>query len=441
MSDINLTKKQTIAWKYLMDNETKEILFGSGAGSGKSLLGCLWVTTMCIKYPNTRYLIGRAVLTQLRLTTLRTLMETFKIMGLKTETHYSYNQQTNVIKFYNDSEIILKDMASSPSDPQFDSLGSLEITGAFIDEATQIPQMAYHIIKSRIRFKLTENNLVGKLFLSCNPHQGYLKRMFYIPFIEGNLESHKKFVMATATDNPHLPEQYIETLNSLPQQQRQRLLLGSWDYEQDKDSLFDYDSISSSIFKNSPSVEHKKYMTVDIARFGDDRSVVMIWSDLCLISCHIYKKLSTVDLSNEIKELIKTYGIHPRNVILDSDGVGGGVADIIKGTNFINNSKPLYEQNFSNLKSQCYVKLSELFKEGRISINLMDSSIIDDLTQELLAIKLKDVDKDNKVSVQSKDEVKKILGKSPDLSDCMMMRMLMEIKSNKSTARYSISFV
>ena len=35
--NLNLTKKQTIAWKYLFDNETKEILFGSGAGSGKKI--------------------------------------------------------------------------------------------------------------------------------------------------------------------------------------------------------------------------------------------------------------------------------------------------------------------------------------------------------------------------------------------------------------------
>ena len=213
MSDINLTKKQSIAWKYLMDSETKEVLFGSGAGSGKSFLGCLWVTTMCLKYTGVRYLIGRAVLAQLRLTTLRTLLETFKVMGLSSDKHYTYNQQTNVISFYNGSEIILKDMASSPSDPQMDSLGSLEITGAFLDEATQISQMAYHIIKSRIRFKLNEYKIIGKLFLSCNPHQGYLKSEFYIPYVEDRLEPTKKFVMATAMDNPNLPEQYLETLN------------------------------------------------------------------------------------------------------------------------------------------------------------------------------------------------------------------------------------
>jgi hypothetical protein len=126
---------------------------------------------------------------------------------------------------------------------------------------------------------------------------------------------------------------------------------------------------------------------------------------------------------------------------VDSDGVGGGVADQIKGTNFVNNSSPLHGQNFLNLKSQCYVKLSELFKEGKISLNILDPSMIDELTQELLSVKLKNMDKDNKVGVQSKDEMKKILGKSPDLSDALMMGIYFQIKNLKATNRYAISFV
>jgi hypothetical protein len=167
----------------------------------------------------------------------------------------------------------------------------------------------------------------------------------------------------------------------------------------------------------------------------------MIWSGLVVLDCKIYTKLSTVELSSEIKDLIRSHGIHPSNVIVDSDGVGGGVADQIRGTNFVNNSSALHKQNFSNLKSQCYVKLSELFNEGKMSLNLMDPTVIDDLTQELLAVKLKDVDKDNKVSVHSKDEMKKVLGKSPDLSDALMMRMYWEVKNLKTTGRYAVAFI
>lgn len=439
--NINLTKKQGQAWKLLMDNTTNEVLYGGSAGAGKSWLGCLWVTTLCLQYAGIRCLIGRTVLQQLKLTTLNTLFETLQSMGLKSGEHYVYNGQSNVITFTNKSEIVLKDLQFQPSDPNFDSLGGLELTAVFVDEAAQISNLAYNILKSRIRFKLNEYNLQPKILLTCNPGQVWLKKVFYLPYIQDTLPQNMAFVPALPLDNPHLPASYIEMLKSLPSAQRKRLLEGDWNYMDESDNLFDFDSISDSVFKLSPLSTDKKYISVDVARFGSDRSVAIVWNGLVVLECLVYSKLSTTELSGQIRELIQKYGVHPNNVIVDSDGVGGGVADQIRGTNFVNNARPLHEQNFSNLKSQCYVKLSELFKEGKISLNIMDPTTIDELTQELLAIKLKDVDRDNKVAVQSKEEMKKILGKSPDLSDALMMRMYYEIKNSKATGRYALAFV
>ena len=439
--NIKLTKKQGQAWKLLMNNTTNEVLYGGSAGAGKSWLGCLWITTLCLQYPGIRCLIGRTVLQQLKMTTLNTLFETLSSMGLKSNEHYTYNGQSNTITFKNKSEIILKDLQFQPSDPNFDSLGGLELTAVFVDEAAQISQLAYNILKSRIRFKLDQYTLVPKILMTTNPGQVWLKKVFYLPYIQDQLPNNMAFVPALPLDNPHLPASYIEMLKSLPPAQRKRLLEGDWNYMDESDNLFDFDSISNSVFTNVPQPTDKKYISVDVARFGSDRSVAVVWSGLVVLEIYIYTKLSTVELSSEIKELIGKYGVHPSNVIVDSDGVGGGVADQIRGTNFVNNSSPLHNQNFSNLKSQCYVKLSELFKEGKISLNILEPSITDELTQELLAVKLKDVDKDNKVAVQSKDDMKKVLGKSPDLSDALMMRMYYEIKNMKTTGRYSIAFI
>ena len=439
--DINLTKKQSIAWKLLFDDKTNEILYGGSAGAGKSWLGCLWIVTICLRHEGVRCLIGRTVLQQLKLTTLNTLFETLQAMGLKSGDHYTYNGQSNVITFFNKSEIVLKDLAYQPSDPNYDSLGGLELTAVFVDEAAQIPQLAYNILKSRIRFKLNEFNLIPKILMTCNPGQVWLKKVFYLPYNDNTLEPNKAFVPALPLDNPHLPASYIEMLKSLPPGQRRRLLEGDWNYEMEADSLFDFDDISASIFKHSPKADDKKYISVDVARFGTDRSVACVWVGLTIVEVLVYTKLSTVELSSEIRNLIAKYGVHPGQVIVDSDGVGGGVSDQLRGTNFVNNAKALHNQNFANLKSQCYVKLSELFKEGRISINVLDTSLVDDLTQELLAVKLKDVDKDNKVQVGSKDDMKKVLGKSPDISDALMMRMYYEIKNLKATGRYSMAYI
>jgi phage terminase large subunit len=438
--DLNLTKKQSETFKILLDKTHREVLYGGAKGSGKSYLGTVWVLYMCLTYPGIRALIGRTVLTQLRVTTIKTLLDLFKNCGI-TQEHYTYNQQSNELKFFNGSEIVFRDLQYNPSDPNYDSLGGLELTIAFIDEVAQVSRQAYDVVRSLLRYKINEHNLKPTLFMSCNPSQSWLKQEFYLPTIQGTIEEHKIFVQALPTDNPHLPKEYLEILRSLPPKQMKRLYLGDWNYETESDSLFDFDEITSSVFKIVPQPTDKRYMSVDVARFGSDRSVVVIWSGLVVLEVFIYTKLSTTELSSEIRELIQKYGIHPSNIVVDSDGVGGGVADQIRGQNFVNNSSPLHGQNYSNLKSQCYVKLSELFKENKISLNVMDPNVIDDLTQELLSVRLKDTDKDNKVSVHSKEEMKKILGKSPDISDAIMMRMLFEVKNQKTTGKYSISFI
>jgi hypothetical protein len=443
MPDVKLTKRQTIAWEYLYDDVTNEVLFGGSAGGSKSTLGCIWIVSLCIQHPGIRCLIGRTVLSTLKQTTFKTLMEVLgpKFMNLQSPNHYNYNAQSNVVTFYNGSEIILKDLEDKPSDVNKDSLGGLELTAIFVDEAVQISQLTYNILKSRIRFKLDEYNLIPKMLLTCNPSNNWVKKVFYIPWIEDRLEPAKKFVPSLPTDNPHLPQSYLDLLQTLPQEQRKRLLMGDWNYSEDIGALFDFDSITKTAFRFAPKPEDKKYICIDVARFGGDSTVISIWVGLTIIEVIRYNKLDGNTLYNEVNNLIAKHQIHPSQVIADSDGVGGFLVDRLRCTSFVNNARPLHEQNFTNLKSQCYTKLADLIKEGKISINVMDPGIVDELTQQLLAIKLKDVDKDGKVGVIGKDEMKRILGVSPDIADSIMLRMYYEVKHLKNTAKYAIGFI
>ena len=103
MPDIKLTKRQTIAWDYLMDNTTNELVFGGSAGGGKSMLASLWLMTMCLKYPGIRTLLGRTTLSSLKQTSLNTLFEVLKMGGMEADKHYTYNGQSNTITFNNKS--------------------------------------------------------------------------------------------------------------------------------------------------------------------------------------------------------------------------------------------------------------------------------------------------------------------------------------------------
>ena len=424
-----------------MDNKTNIITYGGSAGGGKSFVGCLWIITLCLQHAGIRCLIGRSVLAQLKMTTLNTLFETLERMDLKPNEHFVYNAQSNVLTFNNKSTIVLKDLAYYPSDPLFSSLGGYELTAIFIDEASEISRMAYDILRSRLRFKLKEYNLIPKILMTCNPAQVWIKSEFYQPFVEGTLPENMAFVPALPYDNHYLPESYIEMLKTLPEISRRRLLEGDWNYLDASDAITNFDDISKCIYKFQPNMNDKKYLTIDVARFGADRSVIGVWIGLVLVDVHIFTKLSTTELATEIKSIMAANGIHPTNCITDADGVGGGVADQIRGTNFVNNAAPFNKENFTNLKSQCYIKLAELFKEGEISINIIRPDLVDELTQELLSVKLKNVDKDNKIGVQSKDDMKKALGRSPDLADMLAMRMYPIVKQHKGSGRYSISFI
>ena len=442
MPDIKLTKRQTVAFDYLMDNTTSEICFGGSAGGGKSMLACLWLLTMCLKYPGIRTLLGRTTLSALKQTSLVTLFEVFKMSGLIANEHYTFNGQSNTVIFQNKSEIILKDLEYKPSDPQYDALAGIEVSCIVIEESSQVTRMAYNILKSRLRYKLTEFGIIGKILMTTNPSQNFIKKEFYIPYSEGTLEPNKKFIPSLPLDNPHLPQTYLDMLNTLPSEQRKRLLLGDWNYNEELDTLFQFDDIVSSTFKNTPNGADKKYISIDVARFGGDSTVVTIWAGLTIVEIIRYNKLDGDSLYRNITELIAKHGIHPSQVIADSDGVGGFLVDRLRCTSFVNNARPLHEQNFTNLKSQCYVKLADLIKEGRISINIFDPSIVDELTQQLLAVKLKDVEKDGKIGVIGKDQMKRLLGdRSPDLADSIMLRMYYEVKNLKSTGKYSIAFV
>jgi phage terminase large subunit len=52
------------------------------------------------------------------------------------------------------------------------------------------------------------------------------------------------------------------------------------------------------------------------------------------------------------------------------------------------------------------------------------------LIEELEQVRTKDADKDNKLQILPKDTIKAIIGRSPDYSDAMAMRIFYEIDSN-----------
>ena len=422
------TRTQEQAIKYLFDNTTNDILFGGAAGGGKSYIGCSWLILLCLKYPATRFLMGRSKLDNLKKTTLNTFFEVCGKWGITSGKHFNFNAGSNIIKFYNDSEILLKDLFHYPADPNYDSLGSLEITGAFIDEANQITEKAKNIVNSRIRYKLDIYGLIPKLLLTCNPSKNWTYTQYYRPSKENKLEPHKKFIQSLVDDNPYISKHYKGQLDKLDEISKQRLLYGNWEYDANQDNLINYNSIINLFTQTG--VEGEKYITCDVARFGNDKTVIMYWEGLHIKKIKTFLKSSVTQIVEEIKQQQRIEGENLKNINVDEDGVGGGVVDVLRCQGFLNGGKVINKENYQNLKTQCYYKLADMVNKGQVGITTQDITQRNEIIEELEQVRSKDMDKDGKLKLIPKENIRSIIGRSPDYSDAIMMRMYYELNPN-----------
>lgn len=419
--ELSLTNKQNEAAYYLKDNTTTEILYGGGAGGGKSALGVLWLMDMCTNYPDTRWLMGRAKLKSLKETTLNTFFELSTKLGLSKL--WEYKAQSGVILWHNGSEILLKDLFYYPSDPNFDDLGSLEISGAFIDEVNQINIKARNIVKSRIRYRLDEYGLMPKMLMTCNPSKNWVYKDYYKPYKDKQLPKHRMFIPSLLEDNPHISKHYKDNLENIDEVSKQRLLYGNWEYDDNPAKMINYENILA-LWKNKAE-RGQKYITCDVARMGNDKSVIMLWDGLVVEEVKIIDKSDLQFLGNAIKEIKHRWSVANSNIIVDEDGVGGGVVDFLNVKGFVNNKAALNKENYQNLKTQCYYVLAKMINQKEIQVK--PTIIQETLIAELEQVQTYKMDTDGKLMIMPKDKVKEALGRSPDMSDAMMMRMYYEI--------------
>ena len=430
-----ITSKQAEALNYLADNITSEILYGGSAGNGKSYLGCGWLISCCFAYPGSRYLLGRSVMKQLKQSTLLTFFDVCKTWGLKRDVDYTYKELEGIITFLqNGSQVFLKDLAYYPSDPEYDSLGSTEYTGAFIDEASQITAKAKNVVMSRLRYKVDEFKIIPKLLMSCNPAKNFLYLEFYKPSKDGTLAPGRAFVPALPGDNPFLPSTYIDTLLKLDKVSKDRLLFGNWEYDSDENNLIIYDALVD-LFTNSIETTKEKWCIVDVARFGSDKTVISLWKGLEWYSVQVLVKQDGQVIEDSIKAILRDEMIPYSHCIIDEDGIGGGVLDHLKGAKGFVAQRPAFPNKmtgkpdgFRNVKTQCAYYLSELINSHQIAITWVNDAYRNLFIEEAEQVKRANVDKEGKLEIEPKSKMKELLGRSPDLLDTAIMRMWFEFE-------------
>lgn len=353
------------------------------------------------------------------------------------ENDWKLNGQYNYIEFRNGSRIDLLDLALKPSDPLFERFGSLEYSDGAIEEAGEVPFAAYDTLKSRVSRHLNkELNIIANTLITGNPKKNWTHREFYSLWKKGELPKDKVFIQSLYGDNPYTADTYGLQLSRIKDKiTKQRLMLGNWDYDADPTTLMDYDAIID-LFTNYAEESKEKYLVSDVARFGKDKTTISLWQGLKAYKILTYKKQGIDQTIEVIKQLAIDEEIPYSHILVDEDGIGGGVVDGLRGIKgFIANTASLKDPkevldkltNYKNLKSQCAYKLADYVNTHKIAARTEDEEVKGMLVEELEQIKSKDPDKDNKLSIISKEEVKEAIGRSPDYSDLFLMRMYFEL--------------
>ena len=160
---------------------------------------------------------------------------------------------------------------------------------------------------------------------------------------------------------------------------------------------------------------------VDVARFGADRSVILLRRGDRVEDIRALRQMDTMQLAGWVAAAIRE--CNPAQVFVDEIGVGAGVVDRlrelghpVRGVNVAHKARQ--EGLFVNLRAEGYWTLRQRFMSGSISIP--DDS---QLAGELATLRY-GYDSQGRIRMESKDDMRRRGLPSPDKADALMLAFL-----------------
>lgn len=251
----------------------------------------------------------------------------------------------------------------------------------------------------------------------------------------------------TTKDNPHISRDEIQKAETELDHDtfRQEFLA---EYLDNQGALFKYDSLVD-VFSNSITKTDDKYLIVDIADDGSDKTIFSFWEGLEEYRRDKFERLNTESIISKVREYAQIHHIPYSHIAVDAIGVGAGVASssyldgiigfkssyapIKTDDNIVHLPNVNYRKeaplisDYRNLRSQCVFTLSNLVNNHEIASRV--TGILKERIIEELAV-YQDVSKgDGKRLATQKEDVTQIIGHSPDDSDTWIMRMYFVVRN------------
>lgn len=182
-------------------------------------------------------------------------------------------------------------------------------------------------------------------------------------------------------------------------------------------SLLSPDEVEKSFKQNHSEDDYKfvqKKLGVDVARFGDDRTVIFPRQGLVAYSPVIIKNARSNDVAARISQAVEKWGAD--SILVDvTGGYGAGVEDSLLQagiTSFpVDFGGKANDNRYFNKRSELWFKMAEWVKRGGSLPT--ETALVSELTSPTYTFV------NGKFRLEEKDQIKKRLKISPDLADAL----------------------
>ena len=163
---------------------------------------------------------------------------------------------------------------------------------------------------------------------------------------------------------------------------------------------------------------------VDVARYGADKTAIAVRRGAKVMPLEVYHQKSTTETAGLVIHTAKTEGTS--SIKVDVIGVGGGVVDSLADLGYTDTAVNVAEsstdtEKFFNLRSELWWNLRErLDPDTRRNPDPIGLPSDDELLGELASVRYK-INSRGQIQVESKDEMKARLKRSPDRADAVVL--------------------
>ena len=391
-----------------------EIALGGGTGSAKTIGILHMIDVLCSTVEGARVAIFRKSEKNLKQNTIPSYK---KMLAFKKKT---IPITDFVAKYQNGSEILFN-WADITKDPDCDNVKGGEYTWAFFNEANQIDEQYINIARTRVG---RWNEFAGFrikpiIFTDFNPTNNWVKTRYYDKYVNNSLPSNVFFQLSLPSDNPFLTKEYLQSLEGLPEAEYNRYVKGNWDYSDDPNQLIKWEWIRDNL--SQPS-EEADGLGIDVAREGNDKTVFSFRKGNEQTKIEEYSQQDTITTAKIAIVRMKEKNIGAASVSVDVVGLGAGVVDFMQSQAYEVNAynsgespeSDLTHFIFKNKRAESYWLMREGLEKGERKI-LNDPALHKELMNTRYFVK------DKVLQIESKMEIKKRLGKSPDRADATVI--------------------